>query len=166
MNATMAQMDLMVLQTETKGMKWLDAVVSLTNKGIPPEVVTRLQELWEVTKTIGEQVYEVGKILVMKIIEFIMANPQLAIGAVLGVAVGSLTSMIPWIGTMIAPVAMAIGGFFGAIAGHRLDKIAKGELSSYKDSSIFADLITIAKEFWKNLAEIFNALKEHFTKEV
>ena len=164
MNATMAQMDLMALQAETKGMKWLDAVVHFTNNGVPAEVVTRLQELWEVTKTIGEQVYEIGKILVMKIIEFIIANPGLAIGAVLGVAVGSLTNMIPWIGAIIAPVAMAIGGFFGAVAGHRLDKVAKGELSSYNDSSIFADLITLAKEFWKNLVEIFNALKEHFTK--
>jgi len=164
MNANVASMELMVLQTETRGKEWLDAVVNFTNNGIPPEVVTRLQELWEVTKTIGEQVYEIGKILVLKIIDFIVANPGLAIGAVLGVAVGSLTSMIPWIGTIIGPLAMAISGFFGAIAGHRLDKMSKGELGSYKDSSLFADLITIAKEFWKNLVEIFNALKEHFAK--
>jgi hypothetical protein len=162
MNPNMAQIDLMVMQTEVKDKKWLDAVVEFTNKGVPPEVVMRLQELWEVTKTIGNQVYEVGKILVMKIIEFIMANPGMAIGVVLGVAVGSLTNMIPWIGTIMAPIAMAIGGFFGAVAGHRLDKLAKGEIKSYKDSSLFADLITTAKEFWRGLVEIFMALKEHF----
>lgn len=164
MNANVAQIDLMVLQTEVKGKTWLEAVVHFTNNGVPQEVIMRLESLWDVTKKIGEQVYEIGKILVMKIIEFIIANPGLAIGAVLGVAVGSLTSMIPWVGTIIAPVAMSIGGFFGAVAGHRLDKIAKGELSSYRDSSLFADLITIAQEFWKGLAEIFNALKEHFIK--
>ena len=162
MTENVAQMELMVLSNQNKGMKWLDAVVKLTNKDIPAEVVTRLQDLWETTKTISGQVYEVGKILVMKIIEFILANPKMAIGAVLGVAVGSLVNMIPWVGTMLAPLAMAIGAFFGAIAGHRLDKLAKGELTSYNDSSIFADLITIAKEFWKVIVEIFKALKTHF----
>lgn len=164
MNSNMAQVKLMALHADTSKMSWTDAVVHFTNNGIPPEVVTRLKDLWEVTKTIGEQVYEIGKILVIKIIEFIMANPGMAIGAVLGAAVGSLTSMIPWIGVMIAPLATSIGAFFGAIAGHRLDKLAKGELNSYKDSSMFADLITIAKEFWKTIVEIFQALKEQLTK--
>lgn len=57
---------------------------------------------------------------------------------------------------------MAISGFFGVVTGHRLDKIAQGELNSYEDSDIFADLITMSKEFWKTIVEIFNALKEYF----
>jgi len=164
MNATLAQTDLMVLQAQTKGQQWLDAVVTFTNKGVPPEVITRLQELWEVTKTIGEQVFEIGKIIVIKLIDFIIANPSLAIGLALGAAIGSLTSMIPFIGPIIAPLATAIGAFFGAVAGHRLDKIAKGELDSFNSSNIFADAITIAKEFWKSIVEIFQALKEYFIK--
>jgi hypothetical protein len=164
MNANTAQMKLMALQSNTKDTNWIDAVVEFTNRGIPPEVVTRLQELWDVTKIIGGQVYEVGKILVMKIIEFILLNPKMVVGAVIGVAIGSLTNFIPFIGPMLAPLAIAVGLFFGAVAGHRLDKIAKGEMSGFHDTGILADLITMAQEFWRGIVEIFTALKEHFTK--
>ena len=163
MNENLAQMKLMGMQADTKNINWIEAVVNFTNNNVPAEVVTRLKELWETTKTIAGQVYEIGKILVMKIIEFILANPNMAIGAVIGVAIGSLTNMIPFIGTMLAPLAMAIGAFFGAVAGHRLDKLVKGEITSFKDSNIFADLISVSKEFWKLLSEVFQALKIHFT---
>lgn len=162
MNPTIAEAKLMALHANAVDMNWTDAVVNFTNNNVPVEVITRLKELWGTTKIIGEQVYEVGKILVMKIIEFILANPKMAIGAVIGAAVGSLTNAIPWIGSMLAPLSMAIGSFFGAVAGHRLDKIAKGELDSFNNSNIFADLITVAKEFWIVIVEIFKALKNHF----
>ena len=162
MNPTIAQAKLMALHADTADMNWTDAVVNFTNNNVPVEVITRLEELWGTTKIIGEQVYEIGKILVMKIIEFILANPKMAIGLVIGVAVGSLTNAIPWIGAIIAPLAMAIGGFFGAVTGHKLDKIAKGELDGFNNSNVFADLITLAKEFWMVIVEIFKALKEHF----
>lgn len=162
MNSNIAQMKLMALQADTKDITWIDAVVNFTNSGVPPEVVTRLKELWETTKSIGNQVYEVGKIIVMKIIQFIIDNPNMAIGLVIGVSIGSLTNMIPWIGSMLAPLAMAVGGFFGAVAGHRLDKVAKGEINNFQDGSIFTDLITMAKASWKLIVDIFSALKEHF----
>ncbi|MDH5392459.1 MAG: hypothetical protein OEY11_04635 [Gammaproteobacteria bacterium] len=166
MNPTIAQAKLMALHANTASLCWTDAVVNFTNNNVPVEVITRLEELWGTTKVIGNQVYEVGKILVMKIIEFIVANPQMAIGAVIGAAVGSLTHAIPWIGPMLAPLTMAIGSFFGAVAGHRLDKIAKGELDSFNNSNIFADLVTAAKAFWLGIVEIFKALRQHFQDEV
>ncbi len=163
MNSNVAEIKLMALQADTKDITWVDAVVNFTNNGVPPEIITRLKELWETTKSIGEQVYEVGKIIVMKLIQFILDNRNMAIGLVLGIGVGSLINMIPWIGTILAPLAMAIGGFFGAIAGHRLDKIAKGDMNDLKDSDIFTDFITMAKEAWKLIVDIFSALKDHFS---
>jgi len=162
MNSNIAQMKLMALQADTKDISWVEAVVNFTNRGVPPEVVTRLKELWETTKSIGKQVYEVGKIIVMKIIQFITDNPNMAIGVLMGISIGSLINMIPWIGPILAPLAMVVGAFFGAVAGHRLDKIAKGEINDFKDGSVFADLITIAKASWKLIVDIFVALKEHF----
>ena len=162
MNPNMAQIDLMGLQSKVADITWLDAVVNFTNNNVPPEVITRLKELWEVTKVIGKQVYAIGKIIVMQLIDFMLQNSGMAIGAVLGAALGSLVNIIPAIGPILAPVAIAIGTFMGTVAGHRLDKLAKGELASYSDTDIFADLITIAKEFWKHFVEIFRTLKDHF----
>jgi len=161
MNTDIAEMKLMVLESETKAMTWLDLVVILTNNGIPPEITMRLKEIWETTKNIGKQIFHIGKIIVTKIIEFVQANPNMAIGLVIGVAIGSLTSAIPWIGPILAPLTMVIGGFAGAISGHRLDKIAKGQMSEERGSDFFADLITMAKEFWRGIVEIFQALNEH-----
>jgi hypothetical protein len=166
MTQTIAQTKLMALHADAAQKEWTDAVVIFVNKNVPPEVVMRLKDLWDQTKKIGQQVYAIGKIIVMKIIDFIMRNPHALVGALIGVAVGSLFNMIPWIGPLIAPLAMAIGGAFGAIAGHRLDKLARGELDSYSDSELFADLITMAKEMWRGLSEIFSALKDYFINNI
>lgn len=162
MNVNTAQMDLMVSQVDIANKEWIDVVTILTNRGLPSEIVMRLEDLWHVTKIIGKQVYEIGKIIVMKIIDFVMKNPNMVIGAIIGMAVGSLANLIPIIGYLLAPLLMALGAAGFALAGHRLDKINKDEISSYQDSDLPTDMITMLKEMWKGLVEIFEALKEYF----
>lgn len=162
MNENIAQMKLMTMTSEYKEASWVSTVVRFTNLDLPPEITMRLKELWSVTKKIGGHAYEIGKILVLKILDFILAHPGIAIGILLGVVIGSLINMIPFIGSFLAPLALAVGLFFGILNGHRIDKIANGEMSSLKDSNFFRDLITAGKEFWVLLAEILDALKQYF----
>ena len=92
----------------------------------------------------------------MKIIKFVKVHPFLVVGAGIGAAVGAavagLITAIPFLGPLLAPVAMALGittAALGAVTGHRLDKSFQG---------ITEDIIEIAQEFFKLLADVFNTI--------
>ena len=71
-----------------------------------------------------------------------------------------MVSLIPFLGVYLAPVVAFISTTIGAIAGHRFDKIKQGQAvnTSTGIMAITQDAIDIAKEFFKLLAEIFNAV--------
>jgi hypothetical protein len=78
----------------------------------------------------------------------------------LGAAIGVLVHQVPYLGPFLSPIAMALGVSIGAVAGHRLDKRGKGQVEN-SDVNLIAisqDLIEIAKEFFKLLIDIFNAV--------
>lgn len=160
-----AKMDLLMLHSKAENFSVIDFVTELINKGLPNEIVTRLQLLANQVKYIGEQSINIGKIILMKLWEFINENPNLAIGFAIGLGLsvlsGMLLSIIPLIGTwlagVIAPIVAIITIPVGTLKGQRLDKIAKGEPVS---DSILEDLITITKKFWALIVDIFTAVKE------
>ena len=154
-----ATFELFDLNSDVHNLEWVDIVTLLNNRGAKLELVTRMQELWEKTKIIAGEVVNIGRILVLKIWEFIKANPNLFLGVAIGAAIGALVGLIPFIGQILAPIAIAIGATVGALAGHRLDKIEGGETVT---GSIFEDIITLAKRFFKLLADIFMALKDTY----
>ncbi|MGI9213462.1 MAG: hypothetical protein ACR2HF_13400 [Methylococcaceae bacterium] len=158
-NVTDAQLELMLLNGATHNLDWADIVTLLNNRGAKLELVTRMQELWEKTKIIAGEVVNVGRIIVMKLWEFIRANPNLVLGVAIGAALGALVNLIPFIGPWLAPIAMAIGATMGALAGHRLDKIEGGQTVS---GSMFEDIITLAKRFFQLLGDIFVALRDEY----
>lgn len=150
-----ATFEILLLQAETASFDKVDAMAYFSNKDLPLEIITRLEYLWDKTVEFGEQVVNVGKIIIMKLIKFISENPSMVIGVAIGVGLGVLVNMIPFIGPLIAPIVTAIAAVYGALRGHRLDKVMRGE---YIGDSIMEDAITIAKTFWKLIAEIFNAI--------
>lgn len=160
-----AKMDLLMLHSKAENFNVADFITELINKGLPNEMVTRLQLLGSQIKYIGEQSINIGKIILMKLWDFIKENPNLAIGFAIGLGlatlVGMLINLIPWIGTwlsgIVTPIIAVITIPIGTLKGHRLDKVAKGEPVS---DSILEDLITIAKKFWTLIVDIFTALKE------
>jgi hypothetical protein len=154
-----ATFELFDLNSEVHNLEWVDIVTLLNNRGAKLELVTRMQDLWEKTKIIAGEVVNVGRILVMKIWEFVKANPNMFLGIAIGAAIGALANMIPFVGQILAPIAIAIGATVGALAGHRLDKIEGGETVT---GSMFEDIITLAKRFFKLLADIFMALKDAY----
>ena len=116
----------------------------MLKRGVPPEVVTRLEELWKATKLIAGEVINVGRIIVIKILEFANENQKLAIGVALGAAVGALTALIPFIGPIIAPFATVIVAVYGGT-------IASGD-----------GIFTIANKFFKLLADIINVTVDYW----
>lgn len=132
-----------------------DLVVESINRGVAPEIITRLRELWGKTKYIAGEIISVGKIIVQKIFEFLKANPKLTIGLALGAAISALIAGIPFIGPLVAPVSTTISTLYGAGVGAAMEQ---GDLSG----SPYSAAIELASKFFELLKSIFNAVKEYW----
>lgn len=151
-----ANLKMALWQVDADSMTSSDLYAWLVDSGLPHEVTIRLHELASYTKKSGNKVLAVGKIVLIKILEFVKAHPFLVIGAgigaVVGAAVASLITAVPILGQLLAPVAMALGitiTAIGAVAGHRLDKCFQG---------VGEDIFEIAQEFFKLLRDVFNTV--------
>jgi hypothetical protein len=155
-----ANLKLTLWNAEAESIPSSDLYLWLVESGLSSEVAIRLKNLVDVTEKVADRVISIGKIILFKIVEFIKAHPNLAIGIAVGAAIGALVYMIPFFGAFLAPIAMAISASIGAVAGHRLDKMEKGEIVNISDDliAIGQDVIEIAKEFFRLLADIFNAV--------
>ncbi len=148
--------ELTLMNAETSQKHFDDVVVMGITRGIPPEIITRLQSLWIVTKSIAGEIVEIGKIIVQKIFDFIKANPNLSLGLALGAAVGVLVAGIPLFGALLAPMSASISMLYGAGVGASVD-------SGNPSSDPFVLAIEIAKKFFVLLKEIFIAIKDYVT---
>ncbi len=155
-----AELELTLLNANADDMSSSDLYLWLRESGLPSEVAIRLHDLVDTVKEIGSSVINIGKIIIIKIIEFVKAHPNLAIGITVGAAIGALAMMIPFLGVYLTPIAMLLGMTIGAVGGHRLDKIEKGQRvdTDVNLVSIAQDVIEIAKEFFKLLIDIFNSV--------
>lgn len=146
-----------ILNAEAASISSGDIYAWLRESGLPSEAAIRLQGLLDVTREVGGRVINVGKIILIKLIEFVKAHPNLAIGIALGAAIGALVNMVPFLGPLLAPIAILIGVTLGALAGHGLDKANSGEVKNTGQLAIGQDVIEIAKAFFALLIGIFNA---------
>lgn len=145
-------------QVEANSISSSELYVFLNDLGLPHEITIRLHELATYTKKVSNKVIHVGKILLVKIIEFIKAHPYLATGVAIGAAVGYLVNCIPFLGSILAPLATALGIVVFGIAGHRLDKRAQGKEVQSGIFGIAEDVIEVAVAFFKLLADVFNTV--------
>jgi hypothetical protein len=150
-----ANLKMALWQVDADSMTSSDLYAWLVDSGLPHEVTIRLHELASYTKKSGNKVLAVGKIILIKIIEFIKAHPNLAMGVALGAAVGLLVNSVPVLGSVLAPLATVLGITIGAIAGHRLDK---GKEVNEGIIGVAQDFIEIAREFFKLFIDVFNAI--------
>lgn len=155
-----ADLKLTLMDAEAQSTSSSDLYLWLIESGMSSEVAIRLKELAEVTEKVADRTINIGKIILLKIIEFIKEHPNLAIGIAVGAAIGALVGLIPFVGVYLAPVVAAISATVGAIAGHRLDKIEQGKVVNTATGfiAIGQDIIEIAKEFFKLLADVFNSI--------
>lgn len=121
-NSAQANLQLRLWQAEADSISSSDLYIWLRDSGLPPEVALRLKSLIEMTATVGNKLLDLGKILLIKIIDFIKRNPNLAIGIALGAALSLAISAIPLLGPILAPIALPLGVLIGAVSGNRLDR--------------------------------------------
>lgn len=161
-----SKLEISLLQAAADSLTSNEIYVWLLDSGLPPQITTKLHELVTYTKKTGNKVFAVGKIILMKIIEFVKAHPHLVagigIGLTVGLAVQTLVSSIPFIGAVLAPVAGALTSSLGivilGIAGHRLDKRSQGKQVSESFIGVAEDIIEITKDFFAFIADIFNTI--------
>lgn len=159
MNVSDAQLTLADWEHAAVDMDWTDVATMLVAMGdIKGDILLELERLWDVTKEIDGKVFHVGRII-LKIIDFIKAHPNIANVMLIGAAIGSLISMIPLIGSVLGPLATTICAFLGFASGARLYILVA--------DTPFQKLVMIAKDFFATLAEIFDLtnmfdlLKDH-----
>ena len=126
----------------------------LKERGLPDEAAIRLKAVAEITAEVGKRLINVGKMILIRIMEFVKAHPNLAIGVAIGAAIAAVVNAIPWIGPFLAPIATVIGVTVGAISGHRLDKAAAGTPQNSGLVAIGQDIIEIATAFFNLLMDI------------
>lgn len=150
-----ALFELTMLNAESADLNFDDVIIKAAKQNIPPEVLTRLSELWAMTKLVAGEVVAIGKIIVINIIKFLIDNPGLTIGIALGAAVTALIAGIPLIGPILAPLAAVITILYGAGVGAAMQN------GDHSMSPITA-AIALAKKFFELLMMIFNGIKEYW----
>ena len=107
------------------------------------------------TAEVGKQIINVGKMILLKIMEFVKSHPNLTAGIAVGAAIGALINAVPWLGPFLAPIVTLLGVTVGALAGHRLDKLATAQTPNTGLIAIGQDVIEIATAFFTLFIDIF-----------
>jgi xanthosine utilization system XapX-like protein len=155
-----ANFEFTLLNAEAEATTNSDLYLWLRESGLPAEVSIRLMNMVDCTGKVADKIISIGKIILIKVIEFVKAHPNLSIGIAVGAALSLLASTIPFLGAFLAPIVGLLGIAVGAVAGHRLDKLEKGQVvnTNVETIEIGKDVIEIAKEFFKLLIDIFNVV--------
>jgi len=147
-----SQFELLLLDAEARRTSAHTFYDRLLELGTPPEIVYRLASLWRFTRRVGQRLIAVGKIILLKIVEFLAQHPGLCIGAAIGVVLTVLAAHIPFIGPIISPIAGMILIPFGVGVGHAIDT---GRI----EDSLLTNVIRAVKEFF---AAVVDALRAAF----
>jgi hypothetical protein len=156
-----SKLKLTLWNAEVESFSSHDFYIWLQEMGLPESVVTRLHEFASKTVQMGKKLVSIGKVLLFRIISFVKENPCLVvgagIGAVIGAAIYSFMSSLPWsIGQHLEPIAKILGlgtASLGVSVGHSLDR----ELKSLSQS-----LQEAASNFFNLLANVLRALSDQF----
>ena len=167
MTRPQAALELALLQAEADLVNSSDLYLWLRDCGLPSEVAIRLKELINVSKQIAGKTISLGKVIVIKLIEFVKAHPNMAVGMAVGAMLSSLIASIPFLGSMLVPVAVPLGIAVGAIAGHRLDMSVGGRMNGAVGIvEVTQDVIEIARAFFQLFIETTMALSGEFKNQV
>jgi hypothetical protein len=156
LSTAQANLKLAIWNAEANSVTSSELYVQIQELGLPEEVVSRLHELVSFTQRVAGKVFSIGKIVLLKILDFVKAHPFLiagaGIGAVIGAAIAGLITAIPFLGPILAPIAAILGitiTVAGAVIGHKLDKQFQG---------VGEDIIEIAQQFFSLLASVINMI--------
>ena len=156
MTKAQASIELALLSAEAEETTSSDFYAWLRESGLPSEAALRLKDLVNFTMDFGGRLVCIGKIVMIKIVDFAKAHPNLAAGIAVGAAVGVLSSLVPLLGPYLWPIVSLLGVSVGAIAGHRMDKRTTVQERNEESNliAITQDVIEIAREFLQVLIDI------------
>lgn len=129
------------------------------NASTAAEFRRKMDTLFETTKIIGGKLVYIGRIVCIKLWDFICQNPNMALGTLIGALFGLFLSAVPLIGGILA----LLSTFLGATIGSYLDQLQKG--GTQVDGTLSKVLVgatNATKEFFKLIREILAALKNDF----
>lgn len=150
-----ANLKLTLWNAEAESIKNSDLYIWLQESGLPSEVAIRMLQLISTSAEVGGRLIHVGKIILIRIIDFVKENSNLVIGVAVGAAIGSLINAVPFLGSILMPISVAFGATVGAIAGHRIDKANQSQSISTGLVGTFQDVIEIANSFFRLLIDVF-----------
>ena len=145
------EIELLLLDAEASQFRRQSFLRWLRDHGVPDEIVFRLARLWRVTRRVGRRVFNVGRIVLKKVCEFMQAHPGLLLGAALGAAISVLVWKIPLLGPLLGPLATIICTWLGAAVGHDLDCVSRGGLPG----NPIARALEAAHLFFSFLVDLF-----------
>ncbi|ELS03608.1 hypothetical protein Xen7305DRAFT_00033320 [Xenococcus sp. PCC 7305] len=181
LSPSQARLKLVILDKQAKAKNSYEFYSQIKDFKLPNEVVEILRKIQKVTSKIAGKVVAIGKIIVIKLLEYVAEHPLqiagLAVGLVttyaLGVAIQGLFSLIPalakWklIGGLLAKLALLIAKlcqtifvplmFAAPIAG-----VVFGEMSDKKYPEISESLKQVVKDFFNFFSQIINSIKDEF----
>lgn len=147
--------ELSLLNAEASETKFDDFVVDAIERGIPPELITRLKDIWGAAQTIAGEVVAVGRIILGRIMDFVKQNPKLTLGLALGAAVAALVGGIPLIGPLLQPLSAWVATLYGGGVGAAMQQ---GDFSG----SPFTAATELASKFFELLVTIFRSVANYW----
>lgn len=157
-----AELELALMQAESDSMASSDLYIWLRECGLSPEIAVRLKELINMTQRIGNKVVSIGKLIVMKLREFITAHKGLAVGSLMGAAIASLVAAIPLLGSILAPLG-ALLGLTIAVSGHQSDKQPTNSGNGVSLLALPQNLMEIARTYLDLFIETLQAAMAELT---
>lgn len=159
MSRSQAALEIALLQVEANSISSSDLYIWLRECGLPSEIAVRLKDLIGVTRRIGDKLVCVGKLIIVKLMEFIKKHPGLVVGVAVGAVLSTLIVAIPFLGPLLAPIAIPLGVTVGAVSGHRIDTgISADEGTGL--IHVTQDVIEIVQAFFQLFIETFQALTD------
>jgi hypothetical protein len=147
--------ELALLEAEARRTTSHDIYERLLHLGVPPEIVYRLSRLWRFVRRVGERIISVGKILLIKIAEFVEQNPALCAGVAIGAALSFWAAHLPIIGPLVGPLTAFVTIPLGAATGYAIDASKVGDPA-------FANVIRAARKFFALLVDLLGAVIKGF----
>ncbi|MGB3517613.1 MAG: hypothetical protein WBA43_14250 [Elainellaceae cyanobacterium] len=150
------ELKLTLWDNQAQSMRSDELYARLLRLGLPENIVSMLHDLILKVERVGRKVIAIGKIILMKLLEFLEKNLGLVagigIGALLSSALVTLMGSVPIVGALLLPIAKAMGIVItatGAVLGKKVDTIVP---------DLGKTLLDIAKDFFQLLVDIFKAM--------
>lgn len=160
MNTAEAELDWVVFEADADSYSNSEIFAQLNEYGLPPEIIAKLHSLVDVKKEINNKEASVGKIILIRMIEFIRENTNLATCVAIGAVLSAIVSSVPVLGQILSPITTPIIMIVMALYGRRLDRKENGEntLEFKNFNELFKDAVTIASMFMKAVTNTFSLL--------